>query len=75
MSPYHLKLIEKLYMKYTGNMTTGKETNEKVGKMTIHCEPTHNSKRKQEFLALVANRMFEKTVHYPDYRACTIVKD
>ena len=35
----------------------------------------HKSKRKQEFLALVANRMFEKTVHYLDYRACTIVKD
>ena len=29
MSPSHLKLIEKLYMKCTGNMTAGKETNEK----------------------------------------------
>ena len=57
-------------------MTTGE------GKVGPEASTLNNSLRtytslkgKEEFLALVANPMFEKTVHYLDYRACTIVKD
>ena len=63
-------------MKCKGNMTTGEgKVGPEVSRRNESIANLNKSKRKQEFHSLAANHMFEKTVHYLDYRACTIVKD